>query len=316
MLRLRCGRACLCSCRDAVICGVLRVRVATANLWSLSAVSTFRRAPDKPRTSARMWQAAEQPVPKLNLARATSALYPTTAAPSAKAAARPMSAAEARPKSASRTEARPKSASRTSASAPNAHGATSLGPRAALLAQQARTVMEGRMNKLKGRGPGVSKAWVPQHFVLKADALYYTPNQAFSHKMKKVSLGRTKIGTAQHYTRKDHAFGVLDSRSGELHVMCAETDAAMHEWIKALIAVRSAIDPERALLAAGLQYTHAHPPTPTHHAPHTRSPTDTHTHRSTPRTQTPTHKQKHKHTHTRTRRLGRSHDFEAICMHA
>ena len=80
-----------------------------------------------------MWQAAEQPVPKLNLARATSALHPTTAAPSAKAAARPMSAAEARPKSASRT------ARATSASAPNPHGATSLGPRAALLAQQART---------------------------------------------------------------------------------------------------------------------------------------------------------------------------------
>lgn len=257
-----------------------------------------------------MWQAAEQPVPKLNLARASSALHPTTAAPSAKAAARPMSAAEARPKSASRT------ARASSASAPNPHGATSLGPRAALLAQQARTVMEGRMNKLKGRGPGVSKAWVPQHFVLKADALYYTPNQAFSHKMKKVSLGRTKIGTAQHYTRKDHAFGVLDSRSGELHVMCAETDAAMHEWIKALIAVRSAIDPERALLAAGLQYTHAHPPTPTHHAPHTRSPTDKHTHTEAHPGHKHPHTNRSTHTHTRTRRLGRSHDFEAICMHA
>jgi len=44
--------------------------------------------------------------------------------------------------------------------------------------------MEGWMNKLKGRG--ISKSWVPQLFVLKADAFYFTPNKTFSHKKKRV----------------------------------------------------------------------------------------------------------------------------------
>ena len=104
--------------------------------------------------------------------------------------------------------------------------------------QQARVVMEGRLNKLKGRGIG--KSWVPQYFVLKADAFYYTPNKTYSHKEKKVSLVRAKIGTAQHYTKKDHAFGVMDKN--QLHIMCAESESLMHEWIKALIAVRTALE--------------------------------------------------------------------------
>ena len=98
--------------------------------------------------------------------------------------------------------------------------------------------MEGRLNKLKGRGIG--KSWVPQYFVLKADAFYYTPNKTYSHKEKKVSLVRAKIGTAQHYTKKDHAFGVMDKN--QLHIMCAESESLMHEWIKALIAVRTALE--------------------------------------------------------------------------
>jgi len=78
--------------------------------------------------------------------------------------------------------------------------------------------------------------------VLKADAFYFTLNKTFSHKKKKVSLVKTKIGTAQHYTRKDHAFGILDPRTRKLHVMCVESEALMHEWIKALIAVRTTLE--------------------------------------------------------------------------
>jgi hypothetical protein len=109
-------------------------------------------------------------------------------------------------------------------------------------AQQASVVMEGCMNKLKSRGMGIGKSWVPQHFVLKVDALYYTPNKAFSHKMKKISLLRTRVGTAQHYTKREYSFGVLDAKARELHIMCAESESLMHEWIKALIAVQAALE--------------------------------------------------------------------------
>ena len=111
---------------------------------------------------------------------------------------------------------------------------------ASFQAQQARIVMEGRLNKLKGRGLG--KSWVPQHFVLKADAFYYTPNKIFSHKQKKISLVKARIGTAQHYTKKDNAFGIMDARKRALHIMSAESESLMHEWIRALIAVRTALE--------------------------------------------------------------------------
>jgi len=122
---------------------------------------------------------------------------------------------------------------------PRVYGTTP-SPYQSFLAQQARIVMEGRMNKLKGRGLG--KTWVPQHFVLKADAFYYTPNKMYSHKEKKISLVKTKIGTAQHYTKKDNAFGVVDARKRAMHIMCAESESMMHEWIRALIAVRTALE--------------------------------------------------------------------------
>lgn len=128
------------------------------------------------------------------------------------------------------------------------------------LSQKARVVMEGRMNKLKGRGVG--KSWVPQHFILKADAFYYTPNKQFSHKEKKVSLVKTKIGTAQHYTKKDNAFGIMDMSSRSLHIMCVESESLMHEWIKALIAVRTALEGRardsqpNAALALNSRYPH------------------------------------------------------------
>lgn len=96
------------------------------------------------------------------------------------------------------------------------------------------------MNKLKGRGLG--KSWVPQHFVLKADAFYYTPNKTYSHKEKKISLVKAKIGTAQHYTKKENAFGIMDARKRALHIMSAESESLMHEWIRALIAVRTALE--------------------------------------------------------------------------
>ena len=111
---------------------------------------------------------------------------------------------------------------------------------ASFQAQQARIVMEGRLNKLKGRGLG--KSWVPQHFVLKADAFYYTPNRIFSHKQKKISLVKARIGTAQYYTKKDNAFGIMDARKRALHIMSAESESLMHEWIRALIAVRTALE--------------------------------------------------------------------------
>jgi hypothetical protein len=132
--------------------------------------------------------------------------------------------------------------SRPASAAPHRSGAAPFA--ASLLSkQQARVILEARMSKLKGRGIG--KSWVSQHFVLKADALYYTPHKTYSHKIKKVSLVRAKIGTAQHWTKKDNAFGVVEK--DQVHIMCAESESAMHEWIKAMVAVRTALQGRAAL---------------------------------------------------------------------
>jgi hypothetical protein len=189
-------------------------------------------------------------VPKLNLLRASSEHVVQPAAV-AKEAAR-----TARTKREGTKNGRPKSAARGSQALIVAPPADFSG----FLSQKARVVMEGRMNKLKGRGVG--KSWVPQHFILKADAFYYTPNKQFSHKEKKVSLVKTKIGTAQHYTKKENAFGVMDVSSRSLHIMCVESESLMHEWIKALIAVRTALEGRardsqpNAALALNPRYPH------------------------------------------------------------
>jgi hypothetical protein len=131
---------------------------------------------------------------------------------------------------------------------PGSLGQVAAGNRAPLAAsllfkQQARVILEARMSKLKGRGIG--KSWMSQHFVLQADALYYTPDKTYSHKIKKISLVRAKIGTAQHWTKKDNAFGVVEK--DQVHIMCAESESAMHEWIKAIVAVRTALQGRAAL---------------------------------------------------------------------
>ncbi|EKX44854.1 hypothetical protein GUITHDRAFT_139468 [Guillardia theta CCMP2712] len=108
------------------------------------------------------------------------------------------------------------------------------------LNQSAVSVLEGDLMKRKGRGIG--KAWVRQHFVLRKDALYYGPCTGFTYKEKKIALSRVHIGSAEHYTNKENAFGVLDSSSKSLHVMSAESERSMIEWVKTLIAVQVALE--------------------------------------------------------------------------
>ncbi len=195
-------------------------------------------AADAPAQASAAPPAGQAPpaVPRLNLrAGAPADARAATERPRASAPERPGSAVSERRDG---PRAKPRS-SAPSAADPRAYGAAP-SPYQSFLAQQARIVMEGRMNKLKGRGLG--KTWVPQHFVLKADAFYYTPNKMYSHKVKKISLVKAKIGTAQHYTKKDNAFGVMDARKRTMHIMCAESESLMHEWIRALIAVRTALE--------------------------------------------------------------------------
>eukprot|EP00960_Hanusia_phi_P044240 756535-Hanusia_phi.AAC.4 len=96
------------------------------------------------------------------------------------------------------------------------------------LNQNAVSVLEGDLMKRKGRGIG--KAWVRQHFVLRKDALYYGPCTGFTYKEKKITLSR------------ENAFGVLDTSSKSLHVMYAESEKSMIEWVKTLIAVQIALE--------------------------------------------------------------------------
>jgi hypothetical protein len=167
-------------------------------------------------------------VPKLNLSRQDGL------------STRP---ASAKPAIAGPASSMPDAKASTRVSRPASAADTRVAAASLLSKQQARVILEARMSKLKGRGIG--KSWVSQHFVLKADALYYTPDKTYSHKIKKVSLVRAKIGTAQHWTKKDNAFGVVEK--DQVHIMCAESESAMHEWIKALVAVRTALRGRAAL---------------------------------------------------------------------
>jgi hypothetical protein len=173
-------------------------------------------------------------VPKLNLSRADQGTHVSSRPASAKPTSTTPATRVSRPASA----APQRSVEEGKEERERGKFAASL-----LSKQQARVILEARMSKLKGRSIG--KSWVSQHFVLKADALYYTPDKTYSHKIKKVSLLRAKIGTAQHWTKKDNAFGVVEK--DQVHIMCAESEGAMHEWIKALVAVRTALQGRAAL---------------------------------------------------------------------
>jgi hypothetical protein len=59
-------------------------------------------------------------------------------------------------------------------------------------------------------------------FFCRRDALYYSPAKDYTHNYKKISLMHSKIGTAEQYTPRKNAFGVMDPIDRVIHIMAAD----------------------------------------------------------------------------------------------